>query len=75
MNKTEFLVRLQQGLTGLPQEDIDERLNFYNEMISDRMEDGLGEEEAVACVGDRNDVFAPGRLFSLHSALRSGSRF
>ncbi|MBO4323778.1 MAG: DUF1700 domain-containing protein [Lachnospiraceae bacterium] len=58
MNKTEFLVRLQQGLTGLPQEDIDERLNFYNEMISDRMEDGLGEEEAVACVGDVDEIVA-----------------
>ncbi|MBO4695839.1 MAG: DUF1700 domain-containing protein [Lachnospiraceae bacterium] len=58
MNKTEFLVRLQQGLAGLPQEDIDERLNFYNEMISDRMEDGLSEEEAVAGVGDVDEIVA-----------------
>ena len=51
MNKQEFLTRLREGLAGLPREDADERLAFYDEMLSDRMEDGLSEEEAVAELG------------------------
>ena len=33
MNKQEFLAQLRKGLTGLPKDDIDERLTFYSEMI------------------------------------------
>ena len=51
MLKQEFLNALRAGLTGLPQADIEERLNFYAEMIDDRMEEGVPEEEAVAAVG------------------------
>ena len=49
MNKQEFLSRLRKQLRGL--EDREERVTFYSEMIDDRMEDGLSEEEAVAAVG------------------------
>lgn len=52
MTKTEFLTRLRDGLKGLPQEDIEERVRFYAEMIEDRMEEGLAEEEAVKEIGD-----------------------
>ena len=48
MNKQEFLAQLRNGLSGLPQNDIEERLTFYAEMIDDRIEEGLTEEEAVA---------------------------
>ena len=48
MNKQEFLDELRKGLCGLPSEDIEERINFYSEMIDDRMEEGLTEEESVA---------------------------
>ncbi len=51
MSKEKFLMQLQNGLTGLPQEDINERLTFYSEMIDDRMEEGLTEDEAVAEIG------------------------
>ena len=51
MSKQEFLARLRDGLAGLPQDDVEERLNFYSEMIDDRMEEGLPEEEAVAAIG------------------------
>ncbi len=56
MHKQEFLDRLQAGLAGLPQADIEERLNFYNEMIADAMEEGLTEEEAVASVGSVGQI-------------------
>ena len=56
MNKQEFLMQLRQGLSGLPQRDIEERLTFYSEMIEDRMEEGLSEEEAVSAVGSANEI-------------------
>ncbi len=58
MNKTQFLDELKRRLTGLPQSDLDERLEFYSEMIDDRMEDGLTEEEAVAEIGSVDEVVA-----------------
>lgn len=51
MNKQEFLEKLRNGLSGLPQCDIEERLTFYSEMIDDRMEEGLSEEAAIAEIG------------------------
>lgn len=58
MNKQEFLSGLRNGLSGLPQEDIEERLTFYDEMLEDRMEEGLSEEEAVAAAGSVDDIVA-----------------
>ena len=52
MNKNEFLSELRAGLSGLPQDDVEERLAFYGEMIDDRMEEGVTEEEAVSMIGD-----------------------
>ena len=57
MLKQEFLALLRDALCGLPQRDIDERLTFYSEIIDDRMEDGLPEEEAVAAVGSVDEIF------------------
>lgn len=56
MNKYEFLARLYNGLSGLPQDDIDERLSFYGEMIDDLKEEGLTEEEAVAKIGSVEEI-------------------
>ena len=56
MNKKEFLQELEACLSGLPQEDAEERLAFYGEMIDDRIEEGLSEEAAVAGVGSVADI-------------------
>ncbi len=58
MTKSEFLWQLRSGLQGLPRDDIEERVNFYSEMIDDRMEEGLSEAEAVSEIGDVNTVVA-----------------
>ncbi len=58
MSKQEFLNALRKGLSGLPQEDVTERLSFYEEMIDDRIEDGLSEEEAVAQIAPVGDIVA-----------------
>ena len=56
MKKNEFLVKLIQGLSTLPQTEIEDRVAFYSEMIDDRMEEGLSEEDAVAAIGDVDSV-------------------
>lgn len=56
MTKREFLSSLRAYLAGLPTAEADERIRFYREMIDDRMEDGLSEEEAVAAVGSAEEI-------------------
>ena len=56
MKKKEFLKELENNLKGLPQRDIDERVEFYSEMIDDRIEDGKTEEQAVAEIGSIDEV-------------------
>lgn len=56
MDKNAFLDELREKLSGLPEEDIEERLAFYREMIDDRIEDGVPEEEAVEGVGTVDSV-------------------
>lgn len=56
MKKEEFLSALQERLAGLPPEDIRKSVDYYREMIDDRMEDGMSEEQAVAAVGTLDEV-------------------
>lgn len=58
MTKLDFTFQLQEKLTGLPEDDIQERLLFYSEMIDDRMDEGLTEEEAVAAIGTPEEIVA-----------------
>lgn len=56
MTKREFLYELERGLKGLPEDDLRERISFYTEMIDDRMEEGLSEEEAVSDIGSVSEI-------------------
>ena len=56
MTKTEFLSEIKKGLSRLPEEDIIRSIEFYSEMIDDRIEDGKTEEEAIADIGSVKDV-------------------
>ena len=56
MRRVEFLNQLKEQLYGLPVEDLNRSLGYYDEMILDRMEDGLTEEEAVTAVGTVDEV-------------------
>ncbi len=51
MNKQEFLNALRSQLKGLPKDELENRISFYEEMINDRMDEGLSEEAAVADIG------------------------
>lgn len=56
MRKEDFLAQLRKGLSGLPKNDLEERLTFYSEMIDDRMEEGLTEADAVSEIGTVDEV-------------------
>ena len=56
MNKSEFLAALREKLNGVPEEDINKSLDFYGEMIDDRVEDGMSEEEAVEVLGSMEEI-------------------
>lgn len=59
MDKNTFLTELQKRLKGLPEEDLQRTLEYYREMIEDRMEEGLSEEEAVAEIGPVEEIAEP----------------
>ena len=56
MKKREFLDRLKASLWAMPEADKERSADYYAEMIDDRMEDGLSEEEAVAAIGDLDEI-------------------
>lgn len=56
MNKGAFLYRLREKLSGLPQDDIEERLLYYGEVIDNRMAEGMSEESAVASLGSMEEI-------------------
>lgn len=46
MNKNDFNAELRKELNGLPDSDIQRSIDFYTEMIEDKIEDGMTEENA-----------------------------
>lgn len=58
MTKSEFLAALEKGLAALPREDREKSLDYYSEMIDDRIEEGMSEQEAVEAVGSAEELAA-----------------
>ena len=58
MFKAEFLDALRKRLEGLPHSVIMESLEFYSEMIDDRIEEGMSEQEAVRSIGSVDEIAA-----------------
>lgn len=57
MNKTQFLALLGNKLKPyLSPKEMYKTLNFFEEMIDDRIDEGLSEEEAVSQLGDINII-------------------
>ena len=56
MKKTEFLYRLDELLEALPSGDAKRSLDYYGEMIDERVESGMSEEEAVAELGSPESI-------------------
>jgi len=56
MNKKEFLEALSIGLKDYSEKDRQQYIDYYSEMIDDRIEEGLSECDAVSAVGDVNKI-------------------
>lgn len=56
MNKIDFLEKLKKGLAPISGNERQSVLDYYDEMISDRIENGKTEEEAVAELGSPESV-------------------
>ena len=56
MTKQEFIKELEEKLKGLPKKESADRVTFYSEMIDDKIEDGLTEQEAVTEIGEIDDI-------------------
>ena len=51
MNKKSFLDSLKKNLKELKRTEIQKHLNYYDELLSDMMENGLSEADAIAKIG------------------------
>ena len=58
MTKHEFQIALRHALSGLSEEDAYRTVEYYSEMIDDRIEDGVPEDEAVAAIGTVEEIAA-----------------
>lgn len=56
MNKEQFLAQLSQRLDVLPAQDVQRMKEFFSETIDDRVESGMPEAEAVAALGDPDQI-------------------
>lgn len=52
MTKNEFIHELNKLLSVLPQSEKERSIDYYSEMIDDRIENGENEDEATARIGD-----------------------
>lgn len=53
MTKDEHLSELRVGLAAFSKDEVDRAVSFYEEMVDDRVEAGVSEEEAVGSLEPR----------------------
>ncbi|MBE6909390.1 MAG: DUF1700 domain-containing protein [Ruminococcaceae bacterium] len=58
MTKMEFIAEMAAALRDLSKNDIARLLEYYGEMVDERVEDGMSESEAVAALGSVEDIAA-----------------
>ena len=56
MNTQEFIATLKSKLRTLPKQEVSERISFYLEIIDDGIEEGLSENEAIARIGNVEEL-------------------
>ncbi len=62
MSKNEYLAQLRGLMEAAAISGIDERIDYYSEMIDDRIEAGMPEELAVSAMEDINEIVENARL-------------
>ena len=58
MTKNEFTGILKSRINHLPKSERRKILQYYYEMISERMEDGMTEAEAIDALGNLDELFS-----------------
>ena len=56
MDREQFSKAFRRKLKGMPREEIAKTVSYYEEMIADKIEGGMSEREAVASLGDLDDL-------------------
>lgn len=56
MTKNEFLTNLRNELNSIKADDIDKTISYYSEMIDDRIDAGMSEDDAVNKMGSIEDI-------------------
>ena len=74
MNKTAFLKELRKRLKQLSKAERQQYIDYYAEMIDDRMEEGISEEEAVAVLGSADEIAAQIPADAFVKPARKGDR-
>lgn len=56
MNKRDFLAQLREKLRFVTKADVQATVDYYAEIIDDRLEEGFSEQEAVAAIGNPEEI-------------------
>lgn len=56
MLREEFIIKLKNKLSGIPNDDLEKTIEYYNEIINDKIEEGVSEEVAVNSLGMLDDI-------------------
>lgn len=56
MNRNEYIDSIKEKLKGLPDADIEKAVEYYEEAIDDRLEDGLTEDQAINSIGTPDEI-------------------
>ena len=69
MNKQQFCTFLENELRlYLSSKEVYKTLNFFKEMIDDRVDEGLSEEEAISQLGNIDDIV--GQILDEHNVIQ-----
>ena len=52
MNKQEYLESIRSRISAMPADDVNRFMDYYSEMIDDRVEDGLSEDGGLWRIWD-----------------------
>lgn len=56
MDKKSFLDNLRNSLSFLPKDELERTMAYYSEMISERIDTGMNEPQAVAAIGSIDEI-------------------
>ena len=56
MDKNTFFETLKVRLAGIPEKELQQAIDYYDEIISDKVEDGVSEQEAIESLGSIDEI-------------------